>query len=281
MYLYRLFIEIFDGSDNAMSIKFKKVALFPIILFLPNLHFWTSGIGKDAILFSCIVIFFYALFEFKKRLWLLVIVMLFSIAIRPHITLVLLFALGLGYIIDGNLKFYQKLFIFLLILSAGIGIIDYVVRFIQIESLEIETLEQFASQRAEDLSKGRTESSVDISSYPVPLKIFTFLYRPFFFDAIGILGLLSSLENLILLLLSVKVFFSNPFKGFRRSNYIVKSMAIFFVISSIMFSLILGNLGIMLRQKNMIIPLLLTFGLWCIYSKTNNKISQGENTNNN
>ena len=35
--------------------------LFPLIFFLPNLHFWSSGVGKDTTLFLCIGMFTYGL----------------------------------------------------------------------------------------------------------------------------------------------------------------------------------------------------------------------------
>src|SRR5690606_4456653 len=39
------------------QIKILTIPIFPAILFLPNIHFWTSGLGKDTILFFCIVVF--------------------------------------------------------------------------------------------------------------------------------------------------------------------------------------------------------------------------------
>jgi hypothetical protein len=114
------------------------------------------------------------------------------------------------------------------------------------------------------LSRETTGSSVDISSYPLPLKIFTFLFRPLFFDASGILGLVASAENLILFILTFKFFKLNPFKMFKKGPMLFKNMMIFLIMGSISFSLILGNLGIMLRQKNMFMPSLIFIILWSV-----------------
>ena len=38
-----------------------KYNLFPLVLFLPNLHFWSAGLGKDTLLFFCIGLFVYSM----------------------------------------------------------------------------------------------------------------------------------------------------------------------------------------------------------------------------
>lgn len=273
IYLFKIFKELFKDASTLYSIKLLRVPIFPFVLFLPNLHFWSSGIGKDVILFFCVIIFVYALINIRKRIILIIISLLFSMLIRPHITLFLLVAFSIGYITDGRLKGYQKIMVFLLLFVGFISIFPYVVQFIQLDSLEVSSIEEFASTRVSNLSRVRTESSIDISGYPFPLKVFTFLYRPLFFDITGALAVLSSFENLLLLIFTMMVAISNPIRAFRRSSYLMKGMFIFFTLGAISFSLILGNLGIMLRQKNMFIPFFLIFGIWVFYYKKNgNKV---------
>ena len=265
IYWFKIFKSLFPNTDTLRSIKLFRISLFPLLLFLPNLHFWSSGIGKDAILFYCISVFIYALLDVKKRIGLMGLSLLLSLIIRPHITLFMLVAFCFGYLIDGQLKAYQKIAVFLIIAVGFASIFNYVVQFIQLESLEVSSVEEFASTRVSNLSEQRTESGVDISGYPFPLKVFTFLYRPLFFDITGFLAILSSIENLILLLFTITVLGNRPFVGFMRGNYILKGVLIFFILGAISFSLILGNLGIMLRQKNMFIPCFLVFGIWVLY----------------
>jgi len=267
IYLYKIFNEIFKDSSNIYSIKIFKVPIFPLLLFLPNLHFWSSGIGKDSILFFCIIVFIYSLFNVRKRVGLLVLSLILSLLVRPHITLFLLITFCIGYLIDGRLKLYQKIVVALLLTIGFASMFGYVVQFIQLESLEISSVEEFARTRASNLSKERIGSGVDISRYPFPFKVFTFLYRPLFFDINGVFAILSSFENLILLLFSWTILINKPFQAFKKGNFILKGMVIFFLTGTITFSLVLGNLGIMLRQKNMFIPCLLIFGTWVLYHK--------------
>tara|TARA_R100000988_G_C3940548_1_gene135992 strand:- start:16 stop:582 length:567 start_codon:yes stop_codon:yes gene_type:complete len=178
----------------------------------------------------------------------------------------------MGYLLDGNLKIYHKIFIGSVFLIAFISLFDNIMAFLRIEDLNIESLDQFSDDKVSKLSRSHTGSTIDISSYPYPLKIFTFLYRPLFFDINGVLAIVASFENLLLLILTWKLFRVNPIKIFNAGNYLVKSLFLFLIIGTLSFSLILGNLGIMLRQKNMFIPALLFICLWAFSYTTEKKL---------
>ncbi|MDC8004590.1 hypothetical protein POV27_11065 [Aureisphaera galaxeae] len=265
VYLIKIMQHIFPELDSFEDIRIFNIPLFPWIWFLPNLHFWSSGIGKDSLLFFSIAMFVYALIDFRKRWLLIMISIILSFVIRPHILLFLLFAFGVGFMMDNRLKGYLKVLLFLVFLVGFISIFGYVQNFIQLESLEVSAINEFASERSANLNKARTGSGVDISGYPFPLKLFTFLFRPLFFDINGILAVIASVENFILLIFTVQVFRRKPFKGFRTSNYMLKAFVVYFLLGSVAFSLILGNLGIMIRQKNMLVPYWIIFGLWSLY----------------
>lgn len=267
MCLYRILKPIIIEKQKMSSIKIFGIPIFPWIWFLPNLHFWSSGIGKDSLLFFAIALFIYSLQAIKRRWWGILLSVLISLTIRPHIMLFLLFAFGIAYILDGRLKAYQKTFIFLLFIISFLSIFNYVVDFVQLESLESSAITEYASTKASKLNLISSGSGVDISRYPILLKIFTFLYRPLFFDINGILALVASIDNLIFLVFSYKVIRSTPIRTFKRANYIVKGSVIYFFIGTLAFSMILGNLGIMLRQKNMFIPCLILFGLYTLYDR--------------
>ena len=246
-------------------IKLLGISLFPWIFFLPNLHFWSSGIGKDSILFFCIGGFIYALQNINKRYFILLVSLVLSFAVRPHITMFLLVSFSAGYVLDGRLKAYQKFFILLIFIIGLAFTYQYVLQFVQLESFETKTIEEFATTKASKLNKVGSGSGIDISGYPFPVKVFTFLYRPLFFDINGIMAIFASVENLILVLFSILLLRNKPFKAFKKANFIGKGMVVFFLLGTVSFSLILGNLGIMLRQKNMFIPIFLLFGIWAIY----------------
>lgn len=254
--------------------KVLGLSIFPYMLFLPNLHFWSSGVGKDTLLFFCIALFFYSSLKASKRFIGILIALGLSFFIRPHMTLFMLLALGLGIAFDGRLKTYQKIIFTLISIVIFVNVINYVMNFVQLESLDSETIGEYSDTRSSNLSNDRTSSSVDTSSYPYPLKVFTFLFRPFFFDANGVLGLVASVENLILFLFFIKIIRNKFLKGFKSSTYLVKASIFLFLMGALSFSLILGNLGIMLRQKTPFIMMLIIFGFSIILTNKQRKLVQ-------
>ena len=247
--------------------KIKKTYLFPLLLFLPNLHFWSSGVGKDTILFLCVAIVAYGLMNIVKRFPLIAVGLLLSFFIRPHITLFLVASFGLAYVINGKISKPQRIFLSLLLLAATIIIIPIAMEFAKIEEASIDSFEDFSGSQAAALSRSNTGSAVDISSYPYPLKILTFLYRPTFFDINGLPALIASFENLLLLILSIQAIRKSPVKTFRAAPLIIQGLLIFLIIGTFAFSASLGNLGIMLRMRNMFLPGMIIYILWAFSYK--------------
>lgn len=261
VYMYAIIKENIPEIHLLKRIKIFTIPIFPLLLFLPNLHFWSSGVGKDSLMFFCIMLFIYSVKKIRERFLGICISILLSIFIRPHIVLFLLIAFGIGFTLDKKLFILKKLVIFIVFIIGFVAIFDYVLAFIQLEGLDSLTISNYSTTRASNLSDIRTESSIDISNYSFPLKLFTFLYRPFFIDGLGVLGLIASLENLILLGFSIKVIFNKPIRTFYNSDFFQKGVLVFFILGSFSFAMILGNLGIMLRQKTPFIISLIVFGL--------------------
>lgn len=267
--LYSLLGFIGIGFFYAVAkelIPFNKVlygyAVFPLIFFLPNLHFWSAGVGKDTILFISIGMFAYGLLKPAKRIVLIVVALFLATAIRPHITLFLLLAFGIAYLFGGRASKFQRVAFSVLLLGAGIALLPVVTQFIGVEELSTENVTRRAEGQVGNLTQG-SGSAVDVNSYPWPLKIATFLYRPLFFDARSVGSLLSSVDNLILLVLTYHAFRFRPFETFRKAPFIAKGFLIFGILGTIAFSFSLGNLGVMIRMKNMFTPGILIYFMWC------------------
>ncbi len=268
IYLYKIFQSLFGGVEGLYGIKILNIQIFPYILFLPNMHFWCSGIAKDTLVFFAIVLFIYSFLKLRKRKWGILLSLLILMAIRPHIMLYLLLGFGLGYFLDVKMKGYQRIVIILVFITGFISIFEYVLEFVQIENLELATIEEYTTRKSTKLSRDSIGSSLDISSYSYPYKVFTFLYRPLFFDVSGVLAIIASVENSLLLYLTFLAIISKPIKGFKLAPYIVKGVFFYFLAGALTFPLILGNLGIMLRQKNMFIPFFILFCFWIIWNNS-------------
>lgn len=256
---YFFIITIRTVPNNS---QVKGYYLFPLIFYLPNLHFWSSGVGKDTVLFLCIAMFVYAIMSPVRRIPLILISILLSAAVRPHITFMLVLSYGIAYLLGSKAPAWQRMLFSLAFIGLGILLLPKVLEIARMDELSAEEFEAFSTSQASALSQSHTGSAIDISSYPFPLKVLTFLFRPFFFDARSITGLLASVENLFLIILFVKIFANSPVQAFRAAPFIIKGFVIFLILGTIAFSLSLGNVGIMIRMKNMFLPGLLIFILW-------------------
>lgn len=248
------------------TIKYNKrlygYVLFPALFFLPNLHFWSAGVGKDTTLFLCIGMFTYGVMKPIARIPLLVISVLLALAIRPHIVLFLMVGFGMAYILGGKISVFQRIAFSMILLGIGLAILPSVLEFAKIEEASAESFDKFAESKANVLSRASTGSAIDVSSYPLPLKIITFLFRPFFFDVRNINGLVASLENLVLVIVFIKAMRTNPLQAFKAAPFVIKGLVFFLIVGTLAFSQSMGNVGIMIRMRNMFLPGLLIYMLW-------------------
>lgn len=256
------------------NVKVYGYNFFPYIFFLPNLHFWSSGVGKDTLVFFSVGLFLFSIMSPMRRSIGIAIALILSYNIRPHITIFLLASFGVGFLFDSRLKPVQKLLLSLCMVAVAAFIFEDVLRFLKLEELSAESVEQFSDKKTSLLSRGHTGSSVDISAYPLPLKVFTFLFRPLFFDIHNVMGVFASIENLILLVIFIKVLNIKTLNLIRQAPYQIKGMFFFFLIGSVAFATSLGNLGIMMRQKNMLVPGMLIFMFWILSSRKEEMIAK-------
>ena len=236
--------------------------LFPLIFFLPNLHFWSSGVGKDTTLFLCIGMFTYGLMKPFQRIPLLVLAGLLSMAIRPHITLFLMVGFGLAYVFGGKVSPAQRIIFSAAMIAVGLAILPSVMEFAKIEEASVEGFDKFATGKAAVLSRSSAGSAIDISSYPFPLKVLTFWFRPALFDVKNINGLVAALENLLLLMVFIKAMRTSPIRAFKAAPFVIKGLVIFLVVGTLAFSQSMGNMGIMIRMRNMFLPGMIIYLMW-------------------
>lgn len=259
-----LFFYIVLRDSLNFNIKIAGFKLFPAVLFLPNLHFWSSGVGKDTIIFFSVGLMSFALQNISKRIHLLCISLFLTFMIRPHIFLFLLTSFGIAFLINGKTRIRNK---FIVSIASGILLVllaPIVIEYVKIDSLSFDTINSRSEIQAGHLSEENVGSRIDIAALSYPAKVLTFLYRPFFFDAKGLIPLIISFENLIVLILSIKVLMTSPVKTFRNAPAILKGLLLFMILGAAIFSLSLSNLGIIIRMKNMFMPGFLAYLVWSL-----------------
>ena len=249
-----VYAYLFFKENIAINIKiFKKIDFLVLILFLPNMHFWTASLGKGAPIFLGLMLFAYALRKPKNRIISLSLGSLLVFAIRPHMFLLLAGAGMLSIFINKNQISLKQKAIF-------VGAITGVLLLFHKQILEVVNLGNsqnliadflsFTENRAKDLDNAT--SGVPMTDYSLIEKFFTFWFRPLFFDAPGILGVIVSIENFIYLLLFGKLFKKSFFGFLKTAPGHVKLSLILFFTTSFAMTFVMSNLGIILRQKSMI-----------------------------
>ncbi|WP_317195984.1 hypothetical protein [Litoribacter ruber] len=263
------FILLFLIGEGFFKEKIKMrilgIGIWPGILLLPSLHFWSSGIGKDSLIFLFMVMFFYGIRDLRKYVVLVAISSLLIYHVRPHMAFVILFSASMMLLLDSKLHFSYKIIFFTIAVFGFVLIYGEVLKFLKIDELSTENIDALFNTTSGNLSYGR--SFVDMSGYPYPLKVFTFLFRPLFFDAHNFSSFLNSIENFICLFLAIHIGMkTNLIKTYKNSPNAIKIMLITFVIASLAFAGSMSNFGIMVRMKNMTFIYFLFFLLFSYYS---------------
>ncbi len=229
-----------------------------IVFLLPNKHFWSSSLGKGSTILLGLALFTFGLSRFNRRILFLIIGGGLTYMVRPHIFLTLVLSTMMGLLFTSSgLKWYFRWAIFI-----GAAVLFYVVSDKVVEVSETESLNVFSSNtfthRVQELSKA--DSGVDISNYNIIMKLFTFWFRPLFIDSPGLIGFISSFENLfyIFMLYSIikeSIGHWNEWNGWFRICLFI------FLFGSLILAQITGNLGIAMRQKAQLMPFF--FILYC------------------
>lgn len=225
-----------------------------LILLLPNLHFWSSSVGKGSVIFLGFGLFFFALNRPGLRLLSILLGGWIIFQIRPHVFYVILLAVGLGYTFSTkgvSMAFRVG------ILFIAVFLLFYIYEdILAVTGLEDDSiLDSTISHRARELSKAT--SGIDITNYSLPQKLFAFWFRPLFFDAPGMLGIIVSFENLFYLVFFAQLLRPSGIRFLWSSDALEKTCLFTFIGVSFALAQITGNLGLALRQKSQVMILML------------------------
>lgn len=293
-----LFILFKTFCDIAPKL-YKAIAI--IVLFIPSMSIYGSGILKDTICISALALFFYsnhALFIRKifsgRYVFILLISAYFILAIKSYILAAFLLPLVL-FIIISSINTIKSPVIrtstyLLSLAAAGAGfyiLSDQIFGIIGFETLEevangITYLqEQYAGMQQDadsNFSIGTIEPTLFGVLKAMPAGFVATLYRPFIWEANKVFVLFSALESLCLLLFTIYVIFS---AGIKRSfRYFMGNPIIFLSLGfAIIFASIVGlsatNFGTLARYRLPAIPFYL-FGLLLILYQS--KLDKAKNS---
>jgi hypothetical protein len=239
-------------NENLQKGQNFKFSILEILFLLPNLHFWTSSIGKGSVIILGLGLLVYGLNRFNVRFFQILLGLALVYFVRPHIILSFFFAIIFAItFLKSGLSNGLKLFIVVCSLLLFYLLNDNVLEYAELENLNVFDSEVL-TKRSTSLTSAT--SGFDINSYSLPMKLFTFWFRPLFIDSPNILGVFVSFENLFYFYLFFALLFYGP-KYFGQLNGWYRILIIMFFLTSIILSQVTGNMGIAIRQKSQIMPL--------------------------
>ena len=221
-----------------------------LLCFLPGLHFWTSSTGKDAPMALGIFLVIFSTIDIRKRAWIFGFGLLICLLTRPHISIILMAAWAGAHILRNRIPALR--------IAALVGAVAFIPiaqiiiqNFLDIDILNTNDLSKLVAERQNYFENTLDDGVVYIEN-PI-VRIIYFTFNPFFYNASSANALMSSIENLILVIMMLRVFV-----GFRKIEEKNKTFALFlllFIVAMVIFQGLGGyNIGLALRQKVMIYP---------------------------
>ncbi len=243
------------------------VSLLQGVMFLPNLHFWTAGIGKEALAFMGLVLYILSWNHSKSAFWILVMGIGLSWMVRPLQGAVMLIFVPF-WLVQSAYSMRVKQGIGIILLGLSLPAFLYILSISQVKELSLQGFMAFFEQHQAFLSGFQAGSHVPMEEYSSIQKIITFWLRPFVWEARGFWQVMAALENVLIAVAIAMMCISIWFKTY--PNYFWP----FWMISMIMglfYSFSLNILGIMMRMKS-IYTIFIFFGfvwgvnmLWNLY----------------
>lgn len=247
-----VYFYCFFKENLRFNPKFKGWDAITIFMFLPNMHFWTASLGKGAFIFAGLGILTYGLSWPGRRISYILLGGFICYMTRPHILFAVLVGTGVGFVLGKEkVPVYQKYLV-----AIGAVVISMFVYEDLLSFLGYDPNNVLASFREESQLNARrlqaAGSAVDMISYSLPMKLFTFWFRPLFIDSPNLLGIAVSFENVLYLYMFSKIINKDFIRYIKEAPAMVKMSGVVFISISVSMTFIMSNLGIIIRQKSQI-----------------------------
>lgn len=252
-----VYFYLFFKENLRFNPKFEGWDAITIFMFLPNMHFWTASLGKGAVIFAGIGYLVYGLSWPAKRIPHILFGSFLCYMVRPHILFAILIGMGVGFVLGKEkVPIYQKYMVVLFAIGMSIYVYEDLILYLGYDPNNLlESFEEESALNAQRLQAAG--SAVDMTSYSLPMKLFTFWFRPLFIDSPNALGIAISFENTLYIYMFSKIIRKDFVTYIKQAPAMVKMSAVVFISISISMTFIMSNLGIIIRQKSQIMYFML------------------------
>jgi hypothetical protein len=242
---------------------YKKINFLWILFLLPNLHFWTATLGKEALLFWALATFFLSFYKKRFNSIRFILAIILITVIRPHIAFMLFLAVTIFFAFSIKIQMKTKVRFGLLFFTINAGLLYLVLQLTRIKRIDFDRITRFNTFSINCFKE--TGSYVPMLEYDYITKWLALHFRPLFFDVKTEMQFLASLENSCYLLVFLVAMFSllSNYKYIFLHDWMKVSLW-FFVIATVIYAERYANSGIFMRTKIMFQPFVLIVLLFII-----------------
>lgn len=236
-----------------------------LTFFLPSMLFWPSGLGKEAWMMlgiGAVMLGAAILFDGRVRG---VVPLLAGLAatgmVRPHVSVILVGGVAAAMFVRPARRRTELTPIIKLGTLVAVAALLVVAVRAAADFLGIEAVDPASLQNEWQWANGQTaqggssfEGAYTTSVTGVPWALVTVLFRPFPYEAGGVLPLLTSLEGVLLIGLLIR--YGRPLlklPRFLRGHPYVTFCLTYVIFYSVLFSGF-ANFGILARQRSLVLP---------------------------
>lgn len=238
-----------------------------LIFFLPSMLFWTGAVGKEAWMMLSIGLTLLGsarlLSHQRGALPLLITGMLATALVRPHITLLLYGALFIALILRRSLGSDRlgpvvKLGFIAVLIPLGFLILDQAGSFLGVDAFTPESVGDLLERAEQTSDTGNSTFAAVRATDPLSAlaAAVSVLFRPFPWEATSLQLLMSAVEGMILAGLATLSLRRASIALFLLRNYAYVALALIFIATFIIAFSSLGNFGLLVRERIMVLPLL-------------------------
>ncbi|WP_460545543.1 hypothetical protein [Echinicola sediminis] len=257
--------------------QFFGVAWPILLLYLPNLHFWSAGIGKEALCFLGLSMFVFGMDRRKLHYMLLAALLVFMV--RPYLIWIIGVSLSVSLLLFGGAPNKAKYYGGALLLLCFL-VLPLLLWRVGLEEVSLEGVMGLMKSQFNMLSGSRVGSSLDMANYNLIERLISYWFSPLIMYSSGIFGSIASMENLLVLVLFIGMSITAKVKKWSAIPFYLKFGLVLFVISSLVYANILANMGIMMRMKSiyMLFPIFMLIGLGNVKESMSSSTLNGPNS---
>lgn len=257
---------IFKGFSMFLDKQKAKIYYF-LLMFLPSIAFWTSGIYKESVVFfsmGILLLFLCKIWNDLKWKYIILGLIFYLILFYSKAYLALLFLPSLLFILFSVWKkkklllvfFSTHILIFLLFINSSSIIHKDFIEIIVNKQHDFIKFVDSLKYVGSKISIPVLDNNVSSIIQNIPNALINSFFRPHLFEVHNIMSLMSAIENAFVVLLLLIVIFNFEYKPF---NFLVLISISFTLSLFILVGLTTPVLGALVRYKTPAIPFLLFF----------------------